>query len=582
MVMKKIRMRPVVLAVLIGYTVLNFMLLTLLNHDDNIHHLHRSAGEPAFAMSSAARKVMTPSKVIVEEQDPSALLSCDAYGGPSTEDAAEMVYWRKDDDEGSRKFESIFSSSSSDTDHATAEKYLVFEPDEAGFNNVRMSFETVFALAKATGRILVLPPKCRFSQLAAGYPNLTSYYYTDFFDISSAGSIPTISFQNYLERMQGRLRDNKGTGDVAVPPERRTNWDGRIGNAQNANKEDADQLWKWVEQTMPSIKWKRDLCIVAFPATTANNSTTNSTDDAVKQALDWILKDDKDHRRRFSARIAEYNDNPTPVNASTVLRLREMLAQRRQLCYYHGTPLEQAESIFMTGHEDTGSRLLIPFYAYLFFEDWRHDVLMKRFVRDHVRFADVIQCAAARIVHAIREGIRQQQSGNTNTDASFDTMHVRRSDFMSLPTYSDGMIPAEEMNFFETNRTVYIATDERNKSFFEAMRKKYNVFFLEDFSHLIKDVDPNFYGMIEQLVCTRGTKFVGTFYSTFSAYINRIRGYHSQKSRLPGYERGIIDSEYMGHRGIHRAEMFKYVSLQNQFWIREWPVAWRDIDHLTE
>ena len=38
-------------------------------------------------------------------------------------------------------------------------KYLTFEPDQGGVNNIRMSMETVMALAYAMGRVLVLPPE---------------------------------------------------------------------------------------------------------------------------------------------------------------------------------------------------------------------------------------------------------------------------------------------------------------------------------------------------------------------------------------------------------------------------------------
>ncbi len=36
-------------------------------------------------------------------------------------------------------------------------------------------------------------------------------------------------------------------------------------------------------------------------------------------------------------------------------------------------------------------------------------------------------------------------------------------------------------------------------------------------------------GMIDQVVCTRGEVFVGTWFSTFSGYITRMRGYLGYK-----------------------------------------------------
>jgi hypothetical protein len=52
-------------------------------------------------------------------------LKCDAYGGPSEEDAAEMVYWQ--DIEMDAKFVSPLKASGPKT------KYLTFEPDEGEY-----------------------------------------------------------------------------------------------------------------------------------------------------------------------------------------------------------------------------------------------------------------------------------------------------------------------------------------------------------------------------------------------------------------------------------------------------------------
>ena len=55
-------------------------------------------------------------------------LSCAKYGGPSDEIAAEMVYW-KDIAEDSA-YVSLFR------EYGPEKKYLTFEPDEGGFNNI--------------------------------------------------------------------------------------------------------------------------------------------------------------------------------------------------------------------------------------------------------------------------------------------------------------------------------------------------------------------------------------------------------------------------------------------------------------
>jgi hypothetical protein len=71
-------------------------------------------------------------------------LSCKLHGGPSDESAAEMIYWR--DITADATFISPFQNT------GPSPKYLTFEPDEGGFNNVRMATETAIALAISMGR----------------------------------------------------------------------------------------------------------------------------------------------------------------------------------------------------------------------------------------------------------------------------------------------------------------------------------------------------------------------------------------------------------------------------------------------
>ena len=71
-------------------------------------------------------------------------LNCDAYGGPSEEAAQEMVYWR--DIPSDAAYVSPFKR------RTGPKQYLTFEPDQGGWNNIRMSMETVLAMAFAMGR----------------------------------------------------------------------------------------------------------------------------------------------------------------------------------------------------------------------------------------------------------------------------------------------------------------------------------------------------------------------------------------------------------------------------------------------
>jgi hypothetical protein len=62
-------------------------------------------------------------------------LKCDKYGGPSEESAQEMVYW--EDIPSDDKYLSPFHNRGSQPT-----QYMTFEPDQGGWNNIRMAMET--------------------------------------------------------------------------------------------------------------------------------------------------------------------------------------------------------------------------------------------------------------------------------------------------------------------------------------------------------------------------------------------------------------------------------------------------------
>lgn len=192
-------------------------------------------------------------------------------------------------------------------------------------------------------------------------------------------------------------------------------------------------------------------------------------------------------------------------------------------------------------------------------------------------FRMYIQCAAARIVQEVRR-LALQYSNTTH----FDTMHVRRGDFQ----YKKMHLSAEDM--YENNtkpvipdgRTVFIATDERNLTFFEPLARHYHLLFLKNFTHLIPEVNKNTYGMLDQLIASRGDNFFGAYYSTFTGYINRLRGYYTQQERAEGYEKGVLKSYYYvppDMRSIAET-MRTYHSVRTPFWAQEFPAGWTNID----
>jgi hypothetical protein len=81
--------------------------------------------------------------------------------------------------------------------------------------------------------------------------------------------------------------------------------------------------------------------------------------------------------------------------------------------------------------------------------------------------------------------------------------------------------------------------------------------------------------------CDPGTIFYGCWFSTFTGYINRLRGYHTDDHQLPGFREGIIPSYYyaLEDRFDH---MQSFYPVKKSFYAREFPTSWRLIDASIE
>ncbi|KAL3905536.1 MAG: hypothetical protein SGARI_004414 [Bacillariaceae sp.] len=309
------------------------------------------------------------------------------------------------------------------------------------------------------------------------------FSFVDFFPIEEMANdnkaFNVISMQEYLETeaMKGHLV-NKITGQVEFPPGNRTNWDG-------INQQDYDIMRGYLRNVSITARWKPSDCVPTFPA-------SGNHKDVVK--LQKLAMEATHHKpQKISGETGLFKvDDPDPLS-----RLQDTLAGRTKLCIYDESLQKEQVVHFQMNHKEK-LRLLVHYYAFIFFEDWREQMWMNRFVRDHLHYQDEIQCAAARIVAKVREHVKQR-TGGKSTD--FDTFHIRRGDFQFKTT----RIPAEEIyanakEELTENSTIFIATDERDKKFFDSLRDHYDLLFLDDFKDELKDVNSNYFGMIDQLV----------------------------------------------------------------------------------
>ena len=255
-------------------------------------------------------------------------------------------------------------------------------------------------MSHAMGRTLVLPPEQRFYLLGKqDASQKTDFDFGDFFHLDSIAmeheGFNVISSEEFLIRLgsTGQLINVK-TGQPEI-------W------KENA-KHTSGNVKSYLQKVGVNPSWNPTNCIAAFPAGKGADAI-----DTLQKAFNDIMTE-KGGRKRPT--LEEFEGNPVPVNASLEERMREMLADRSELCIYD-EQLQQSPVLYFSAAKET--RLLTHFYAFIFFADWRSDLWGKRFVRDHLRYIDEIMCAAARIVQAVRQRSKHEEG-------LFDSMHVRR------------------------------------------------------------------------------------------------------------------------------------------------------------
>lgn len=125
---------------------------------------------------------------------------------------------------------------------------------------------------------------------------------------------------------------------------------------------------------------------------------------------------------------------------------------------------------------------------------------------------------------------------------------------------------------------LYISTDEKDRSFFAPfIHAGYTIRFIKDIAEsvglnrgILAD-DPNFIGMVEQIVASKGRVFIGTWFSTFTGYINRIRGYYGEDTAKTSFY-------FWKPKKYQMRDFGAFPEKFTSPYAREWSVAWQDID----
>lgn len=230
---------------------------------------------------------------------------------------------------------------------------------------------------------------------------------------------------------------------------------------------------------------------------------------------------------------------------------KQMEGRRKRKLRRYDANLHQEIAIYFPGDYRNSHRLLVHYYAYLYWENQHLGRQYRRLVRDRLHYHDLIFCAAGDLVELIHAdaAIVSDKSppnprynhhyitsgGDTNIDATYYALHIRRGDFQ----YPHTQLSAQQIwknieHLLNPNITklIYIATDESNHNFFKDFNptKIFTIKFLSDYLSGMrkrssqKKINMNHIGMIEQVICANAHTFIGTPLSTFTGYITRMRG----------------------------------------------------------
>jgi hypothetical protein len=262
---------------------------------------------------------------------------------------------------------------------------------------------------------------------------------------------------------------------------------------------------------------------------------------------------------------------------------------------YYDEMMQNMHHIHIPG--DSNHRVLQHHYAFAFFASPEMQSFYRRFVRDFMRYKDNIHCYGADIIEAVR---KDALALNPKGNGEYYALHIRRGDFQ----FKDVKIGADQIvknldfqvdgkPLIPKGALVYLSTDDPDGvckgcmvqripcEKYESGKKPpgcpedtswdafknagWNIRFLDDYMKkgMLKGVNPNLHGMVESIVCSRAKVFAGTYFSTFTGYIHRLRGFH-----------GLGEATYYHSTNyIHSLQIKKSVG---HGFSREWRNGWTD------
>ena len=377
-------------------------------------------------------------------------------------------------------------------------KYISYQPPGGGWNNQRKAFENAIIMAKILNRTLIVRPvashlairELRLKNYTAGYGIYNVLGRKDLIPVSRVIDL------DHLRKLISVIEDTGSNKEFLKNYNNRT-WRKVCHNPR---------VGFWVDY-LPSIYDTEAWSIIKHKA--MNNKTIR---------IPY-------YRASCKSDLKQFWRNPTRLKVWGISN--ELSRAEEDIIYFTEGSLLTRDLYFMERENAREARI------------W-----LKRYVK----FAKWIQVNVDEIIKRIRP--------------PFYAVHIRRTDFMPMHNFAQDFwlkrLPNLRQRHNVTNK-LYIASDEQNREWFAPFRQAgFVIFFNENFNEIFDQFSDNnrtkqdLIGVHEQLICTRATKFVDSFYSTFSFFIRRSRTIYHPRERYEHDKKYLFGPKWIGRKKNER------------------------------
>ena len=194
---------------------------------------------------------------------------------------------------------------------------------------------------------------------------------------------------------------------------------------------------------------------------------------------------------------------------------RKCPKEQQQAIYWTGAIVEYVSDYFNDSSEMLYFEQGTLFGIHIRFVHRTDAIAAQKWVLNHLHYSPS--------VHSVINTIKKRIGSH------FNAIHVRRTDHPARKFPVKYWIESLQSVNCTTDVPLYVATDEKHKSYFNPFKEKgYQLYFASDFHDLLNfDVSHNaiedVIGVHEQLLCEKADRFVPTPGSTFSVLILQNR-----------------------------------------------------------